>query len=75
MLPDMLAYDQVHVDHALGDQAAVDAGFASRSYDSYDNLTWADFDGFVRSVSSPGSARRSGPTRSATSTTRPTSAR
>ena len=54
MLPDMLAYDQVHVDHALGDQAAVDAGFAYRCYDSYDNLTWADFDGYVRSVSKPG---------------------
>jgi hypothetical protein len=54
MLPDMLAYDQVHVDHGLGEQTALDAGFTYRCYDSYDNLTFANFDGYVRSISKPG---------------------
>lgn len=54
-LPEMLAYDQVHVDHGLSEQASIDAGFAYRDYDSYDNLTWANIDECMRSISKPGS--------------------
>jgi hypothetical protein len=53
-LPEVLAYDQVHVDHQLSEQASRDAGFAYRCYDSYDNVTWANYDEFVKSVSKPG---------------------
>jgi hypothetical protein len=55
MLPEMLAYDQVHVEHDLSEQASIDAGFGYREYDSYDNLTWAGIEEFHRGVSKPGS--------------------
>jgi hypothetical protein len=54
LLPEVLAYDQVHVDHQLSEQASREAGFAYRCYDSYDNVTWANYDEFVQSVSKPG---------------------
>jgi hypothetical protein len=42
MTPELLAYDQVHLDHARSRAVAEAAGFVDRNYDAYDNLTWAD---------------------------------
>jgi hypothetical protein len=56
MLPETLAYDQVHVDHQLSEQASLAAGFAYRRYDSYDNLTWANYGEVFKSIDKPGAA-------------------
>jgi EthD domain len=52
--PEMIGYDQVHVEHDVSEQASKNAGFDYRCYDSYDNVTWEHFDGFVASVVKPG---------------------
>ncbi|WP_165818426.1 EthD domain-containing protein [Frankia canadensis] len=54
LAPELLAYDQVHVEPELSELASRDAGFAYRAFDSYDNLTWTDYADFLRSVSKPG---------------------
>jgi hypothetical protein len=55
LLPELLAYDQVHVDGALSERASIAAGVTYEPYDAYDNLTWASLDMCVRSTSKPGS--------------------
>jgi hypothetical protein len=47
----LLAYDQVHVDHSVSDAAAKAFGVEAVQYDAYDNLTWADRDAFLKSIS------------------------
>jgi hypothetical protein len=49
--PGMLAYDQVHVDLAATEALARAFGVEPVAYDAYDNLTWADADGFLTSIS------------------------
>lgn len=49
--PGLLAYDQVHVDAELAAAAARGFGVAAAAYDAYDNLTWADRDGYIASIS------------------------
>jgi hypothetical protein len=53
MSPELLAYDQVHLDHARSRAVAAAAGFVDRNYDAYDNLTWADAQSQGPSVSDP----------------------
>ncbi len=53
MTPELLAYDQVHLDHARSRAVAEAAGFADRNYDAYDNLTWADAQSQGPSVRDP----------------------
>jgi EthD domain len=50
----LLAYDQVHVDHPASEAMAHAFGTAWVEYDAYDNLTWADRDAFLNSISDPG---------------------
>jgi hypothetical protein len=52
--PQLLAYDQVHVDLELSAAAASAAGFAHQPFDAYDNVTWADYEGFLASIAKPG---------------------
>jgi hypothetical protein len=52
--PEMIGYDQVHVEHDASEQASKNAGFAFRQYDSYDNVTWEHYDGFIASIVKPG---------------------
>jgi len=47
--PQLLAYDQVHVDQAASRAAAEALGVPYVEYDAYDNLTWADRAAFVES--------------------------
>ena len=47
---DMLAYDQVHVDQPASRAAADAFGVPYVEYDAYDNLTYQDYAGFLRSV-------------------------
>lgn len=47
----LLAYDQVHVDMAVTEQAATAFGVPAMEYDAYDNLTWEDRYGFLKSCS------------------------
>lgn len=47
---DMLAYDQVHVDQPSSREAAAAFGVPYVEYDAYDNLTYRDYAGFLRSV-------------------------
>lgn len=49
--PGLLAYDQVHCDAAA--TTAVARGFGAElvAYDAYDNLTWADRDAYLSSIS------------------------
>jgi hypothetical protein len=47
----LLAYDQIHVDHAATEQVAREFGVAPVAYDAYDNLTWAGRDAFLHSIS------------------------
>jgi hypothetical protein len=47
----LLAYDQVHLDHNTSEQVAHQLGVPPVAYDAYDNLTWADRDAFLRSIS------------------------
>jgi hypothetical protein len=54
--PELLAYDQVHVDRELAEKASVDAGIRYHPYDAYDNLTWASMGALAASMSKPGSA-------------------
>ena len=49
--PGMLAYDQVHVDHAVSETVARAFGVPPVYYDAYDNLTFADAAGFVQCTS------------------------
>jgi hypothetical protein len=56
LLPEMLAYDQVHLRQDLSEHASIEARFAYHRYDAYDNLTWADYESSLRSVSKPGLA-------------------
>lgn len=53
MSPELLAYDQVHLDHARSRAVAEAAGFVDRKYDAYDNLTWADAQSQGPSVRDP----------------------
>jgi hypothetical protein len=53
MGPGMLAYDQIHVDHATTAAVARAFGVAPVAYDAYDNLTWADRQGFLTSINDP----------------------
>jgi EthD domain len=55
LLPELLAYDQVHVDRDLSRRASVSAGITFEPYDAYDNLTWATLESSIRSTSKPGS--------------------
>jgi hypothetical protein len=48
---DLLAYDQVHVDQTATAQVARECGVTPVDYDAYDNLTWADRDAFLHSIS------------------------
>lgn len=48
--PPLLAYDQVHVDHAGSAEAAARAGLVYEDYDAYDNLTWASSDLYMASL-------------------------
>lgn len=57
MSPELLAYDQVHLDHARSRAVAEAAGFIDRNYDAYDNLTWADAHSQGPSVRDPEIAR------------------
>jgi EthD domain len=57
LLPELLAYDQVHVDHELSNRAAGAAGLPYVPYDAYDNLTWESEDAFIRSTSDPQAMR------------------
>jgi hypothetical protein len=50
----MLAYDQVHVGPDVSEQASTESGFGYHRYDAYDNLTWASYESFLKSVSKPG---------------------
>jgi hypothetical protein len=47
--PELLAYDQVHVDQAASQSAAEAFGVPYVEYDAYDNLTWQDRRAFVNS--------------------------
>jgi hypothetical protein len=47
----LFAYDQVHVDHDKSEQMARQFGVPPVVYDAYDNLTWADRDAFLLSIS------------------------
>jgi hypothetical protein len=49
--PELLAYDQVHVDQDLTSACASALGAAFVEYDAYDNLTWADAQAYARSTS------------------------
>lgn len=49
----LLAYDQVHVDPAATEAVARALGVHAVGYDAYDNLTWADRDAFLASISDP----------------------
>jgi EthD domain len=49
----LLAYDQVHVDQSASDTLAGAFGVDAVQYDAYDNLTWADRDAFLSSISDP----------------------
>jgi hypothetical protein len=49
--PELLAYDQVHVDPDASRAVAAAFGVPHVSYDAYDNLTWADRSGFLTSCS------------------------
>ena len=53
MSPELLAYDQVHLDHARSRAVAEAAGFTDRYYDAYDNLTWANAQSQGPSVTDP----------------------
>jgi hypothetical protein len=53
MSPELLAYDQVHLDHRRSRAVAEAAGFVDRNYDAYDNLTWADAQSQGPSVRDP----------------------
>jgi hypothetical protein len=57
LLPELLAYDQVHVDHDLSKRASEAAGLPYVPYDSYDNLSWESAEAFVRSTSDPQATR------------------
>jgi len=50
LTPQMLAYDQVHVDQAVTDAVSAAFGAPTVTYDAYDNLTWADRQGFLGSI-------------------------
>src|SRR5262249_55076361 len=52
--PELLAYDQVHVDRELSRRGSAMAGIAYHPFDAYDNLAWASLDQFIDSVSKPG---------------------
>jgi hypothetical protein len=54
LAPQLLAYDQVHVDAELSERASKAAGFAFEQVDAYDNLTWESFEKFVASMNKPG---------------------
>jgi hypothetical protein len=56
--PQLLAYDQVHVDHAATEAVSAAFGAPAVLYDAYDNLTWASPDGFLQSVSDPQQMQR-----------------
>ena len=58
LLPLLLAYDQVHVDHELSCQASARASLPYVPYDAYDNLTWASRQAYIDSVSDPDSMRK-----------------
>ena len=47
---ELLAYDQVHADRAIGRLISAALGAPARDYDAYDNLTWADRAAFLRST-------------------------
>lgn len=49
--PGLLAYDQVHVDHAVTKALAKDFGGNAYEYDAYDNLTWASPQDYLHSLS------------------------
>ena len=49
----LLAYDQVHVEQPVSMEAAQAFGARHVEYDAYDNLTWQDRSGYLRSVSDP----------------------
>jgi hypothetical protein len=57
LLPELLAYDQVHVDRELSERASAAAGITFEPYDAYDNLTWATLESSIGSTSKPGSER------------------
>lgn len=52
--PGLLAYDQVHCDAAATEAAALSFGTAPNAYDAYDNLTWADRNAYLASISDAG---------------------
>ncbi len=47
----LLAYDQVHVEQSISLAAAEAFGATYAEYDAYDNLTWTDRYGFLKSIS------------------------
>jgi hypothetical protein len=49
----LLAYDQVHVEQPPSQAAAAGFGVAHVEYDAYDNLTWADRNAYLHSISNP----------------------
>jgi hypothetical protein len=51
MGPGLHAYDQVHVDMAVTELAAGAFGVPAVQYDAYDDLTWQDRYGFLKSCS------------------------
>ncbi|CAN7542517.1 EthD domain-containing protein [Phenylobacterium sp. LjRoot219] len=56
--PGLLAYDQVHCDAAATGAVARGFGAAPVAYDAYDNLTWADRQGYLASISDPAGMAR-----------------
>jgi hypothetical protein len=54
LLPELVSYEQVHVDRSLSRRVSEGAGFTYRGFDGYDSLTWETLDAFLRSVAKPG---------------------
>jgi EthD domain len=52
--PELLAYDQVHVDRVLSEQTSEVTGTRCHPYDAYGNLPWTSIDQLVCSVAKPG---------------------
>ena len=51
MGPELLAYDQVHVDAAMSRALSQALSIRDAAYDAYDNLTWASSNAFTASCS------------------------
>ncbi|MCU1463701.1 MAG: hypothetical protein JWO37_3776 [Acidimicrobiales bacterium] len=52
--PELLGYEQVHVDRHASQRACSSAAIAYRPFDAYDSLTWGSVQSFLASVAKPG---------------------